>query len=317
MGKNHNPNHEAVTASPDSKINTTGLFHLAVVYIVWGTTFLAIRVAVREGSGFPSFTMAMMRSFFAGGILLLWGLVKGKRIRPSREELPVLIVSGLLMLTGGNGLVTWAEQRVDSGLAALIVASIPIWAALIEALLDRRTPTRRLSLSLISGFAGIGLLSAPSLQTGIRADTLAVVALLGASASWAAGSVLVSRRPVELSSQVSAGYQLLFGAAGFLILVISFREPKPTPVVEAWIAWGYLVVFGSLLGFTSYMRALNLLPSKVVFTYAFVNPVIAVILGVLILGEPVTLWTISGAVLVILGVVGVFRERYLVNEQHL
>jgi drug/metabolite transporter (DMT)-like permease len=202
-------------------------------------------------------------------------------------------------------------------LAALIVASIPIWAALIEALLDRRTPTRRLSLSLILGFAGIGLLSAPSLQTGMRADTLAVVALLGASASWAAGSVLVSRRPVKLASQVSTGYQLLFGAAGFLILVIGFREPRPTPIAEAWIAWGYLVVFGSLLGFTSYVRALNILPSKIVFTYAFVNPVIAVILGVLILGEPVTRWTISGAVLVILGVVGVFRERYLVNEQHL
>ena len=317
MGKNHNPNHVAVAASPDSKINTTGLFYLGVVYIIWSSTYLAIRFAVREGSGFPSFTMAMTRSFVAGGILLLWGLVKGKRIQPSREELPVLMVSGLLLLTGGNGLVTWAEQRVDSGLAALTVAAMPIWAALIEAVLDRRFPTLMLSLSLIVGFAGIGLLSAPSLQTGMRADILGVIALLGASANFAAGSVLQSRRPVKLASQVSAGYQLLFGAAGLFILVISLREPRPAPVAEAWIAWGYLVVFGSVLGFTSYVQALNLLPAKIVFTYAFVNPVLAVILGVLILGEPVTLWTICGAVLVILGVVGVFRERYLVNERHL
>lgn len=310
MNKRQNPVHEVASAIQDAKVNTAGLFYLVVVYILWGSTYLAIRVAVRDGSGFPPFSMAMTRVFLAGVLLLLWGLVQGKRIIPSREEFFVLAGSGLLLWTGGNGLVTKAEQLVDSGLAALTLASIPIWAALIEAVLDKRSPTMLLSLSLVVGFAGIGLLSAPSLRTGMRADTFGVIALLGGSLSWAAGSVLQSRRPVKLVPQVSAGYQLIIGAVGFLVLVVGLREPKPTPVVEAWLAWLYLVVFGTLFGFTSYVQALHRLPTKVVFTYAFVNPVIAVMLGALILDEPITLWTVGGAVLVILGVVGVFRDRY-------
>jgi drug/metabolite transporter (DMT)-like permease len=310
MSKHNNPVHEIASANQDAKVNTAGLFYLVVVYILWSSTYLAIRIAVREGSGFPPFSMAMTRVLLAGVLLLLWGLVKGKRIIPSREEFFVLAGSGFLLWTGGNGLVTRAEQMVDSGLAALTVASIPIWAALIEAIFDKRSPSKLLSLSLVIGFVGIGLLSVPSLRTGVRANTLAVIALLGASLSWAAGSVLQSRRPVKLVPQVSAGYQLIIGAVGFLVLVIGLREPKPNPVVEAWFAWLYLVVFGTLFGFTSYVQALNRLPTKVVFTYAFVNPVIAVMLGAVILNEPITLWTIGGAVFVILGVVGVFRDRY-------
>ncbi|HEY45545.1 MAG TPA: EamA family transporter [Anaerolineae bacterium] len=292
-----------------AQVVPAGILHLSIVYVIWGSTYLAIRIAVREGSGFPPFTMSMTRVLLAGTLLLMLGALRRKRIRPSREELLVLLGSGLLLWTGGNGLVTWAEQQADSGLAAMIVATIPIWVALIEALVDRRLPTIRLVLALLVGFVGISLLSIPSLRTGMRADVMAVLALLGATISWSVGSVLQNRRAVSLAPQVSAGYQSLAGGLGFLILVLVFGEPKPVPTDQAWLAWGYLVLFGSVIAFTSYVQVLRLLPMSIAMTYAYVNPVIAVLLGALILGEPITLWTISGAVLVILGVAGVFRDR--------
>lgn len=292
-----------------AKIVPAGLLHLSIVYVIWGSTYLAIRIAVREGSGFPPFTMSMTRVLFSGALLLIWGVLRRKRIRPSREELVVLLGSGLLLWTGANGLVTWAEQRADSGLAAMIVATMPIWVALIEAIVDRRLPTLRLIFALLVGFIGIVLLSIPSLRTGIRADVLAILALLGAPISWSVGSVLQNRRPVSLAPQVSAGYQSLFGGLGFLVLVIIFGEPKPVPTNQAWLAWGYLVLFGSVIAFTSFIQVLRLLPMSIGMTYGYVNPIIAVLLGALILGEPITLWTVSGAVFVILGVAGVFRDR--------
>lgn len=301
----------AVTSSQAERaqIVPAGLLHLSIVYVIWGSTYLAIRIAVRAGSGFPPFMMSMTRVLFSGALLLVLGVLRRKRIRPSREELVVLLGSGLLLWTGGNGLVTWAEQRADSGLAAMIVGSAPIWVALIEAIVDRRLPSMRLVLALLVGFIGISLLSIPSLRTGMRADVIAVLALLGAPISWSAGSVLQSRRTVSLAPQVSAGYQSLAGGLGFLILVLVFGEPKPVPTNQALLAWGYLVLFGSVIAFTSFVQVLRLLPMSIAMTYAYVNPVIAVLLGALILGEPITLWTVSGAVLVILGVAGVFRDR--------
>jgi drug/metabolite transporter (DMT)-like permease len=292
-----------------SQIAPEGMLYLSIVYVIWSSTYLAIRIAVREGEGFPPFTFSMTRVMLAGTFLLILGVLMRKRIRPSREELVVLLGSGVLLWTGGNGLVTWAEQRADSGLAAMIVGSLPIWTALIEAVIDRRLPTFRLILALLVGFIGISLLSIPSLRSGIRADVLAILALLGAPISWAAGSVLQSRRQVTLAPQVSAGYQSLAGGLGFLILVLVFREPKPAPTDQAMLAWGYLVLFGSVVAFTSFVQMLRLLPLSIAMTYAYVNPVLAVLLGALILGEPITLWTVSGAVLVILGVAGVFRDR--------
>jgi drug/metabolite transporter (DMT)-like permease len=302
-----------VTGGQDqrARVIPAGLLYLSIVYVIWGSTYLAIRIAVREGSGFPPFTMSMTRVLFAGALLLILGVLRRKRMRPSREELIVLVGSGLLLWTGGNGLVTWAEQRVDSGLAAMIVASMPIWVALIETIVDRRLPTLRLILALLVGFMGILLLSVPSLRSGMRADIMAVLALLGAAISWSIGSVLQSRRVVSLAPQVSAGYQSLAGGLGFLVLVLILGEPKPVPTNQALLAWGYLVLFGSVIAFTSFVQALKLLPMSIAMTYAYVNPVIAVLLGALVLSEPITLWTVSGAIFVILGVAGVFRDRSL------
>ena len=294
----------------EQSLNLTGFLNLIVVYIVWGSTYLAIRVAVKDDGGFSPFILGFTRVIAGGCLLLLWGALRGDRLKPNRQELITLIVSGLMLWVGGNGLVNWAEQRTDSGLAALIIAATPIWVAIVEAAVDHKLPSWRMVIALLVGFSGIAVLTTPTLRHGVSADIVSIIALLLAGLSWGSGSVFQSRRPVGLVSVVNAGYQQLIGAIGFGFLVILLGETWTSPDANAWLAWSYLVIFGSLFAFTAFLRALKLLPTKIVMTYAYVNPVIAVFLGWIILGEKVTIWTIGGAILVLLGVAGVFRERY-------
>lgn len=291
-----------------SALDPVGLLNLLVVYIVWSSTYLAIRIAVREGAGFPPFTMGLTRAALAALILFAWALWRRDRLRLNRQELITMIGSGLFLWVGGNGLVTFAEQHAASGLAALMVAATPIWVAIIEAVLDRRLPSLQLAGSLLIGFLGIAVLTAPEILRGVEADTVAVLALIGAPIAWSAGSVLQARRPAALSARVSSAYQMAFGSIGFAILVLLLREPLATPTQEAWIAWLYLVIVGGVIAFTSFVTALRLLPTRVVMTYAYVNPVLALVLGSL-LGEQISIWTLAGSLFVLLGVAGVFRER--------
>lgn len=292
-----------------STLDKRGLLHLAVVYIVWGSTYLGMRICMRPGAGFTPLIMGGMRALTAGVILLTWSALTRQHLRPTRSELLTLVGSGLLLWLGGNGLVLWGEQHADSGLAALIVASIPIWAGLIESVLDRRLPSWMLLGSLLVGSLGIAVLSMPMFLSGVRADVLSVLALLAAALSWSAGTVLQSRRRVNLAPTVSSGYQTLFGGMGFILAALLVGEPLPHPILEAWFAWGYLVLFGSVLAFTSYIQALRLLPTRIVTTYSYVNPIIALVLGFLVLGEAITPWTVGGAALVLLGVSGVFHTH--------
>ena len=291
------------------KLDSGGLLHLLVVYFVWGSTYLAIRVAVREGAGFPPFIMAAMRVFAAAAVLLIWARLRRERVRLTSFEFLLLGGSGLLLWIGGNGLVTWAEMRATSGLAALLVAAMPIWGETITMIVDRRRPTMRMIGSILLGFSGVGLLSWPVLRTGSAADILAVIALLLAPLFWAIGSIWFQRRKTDLSDRAVSGWQQLLGGAGLLAVSLLRGEPLPQPTGEAWLAWTYLVVFGSVIAFTSYMATLRLLPYQVVLTYAYVNPVIAVFLGWLILHESVTGWTLAGTALVVAGVAGIFNNR--------
>ncbi len=295
--------------STRTSLDRRGLLHLLVVYLVWGSTYLAIRVAVREGAGFPPFTMALMRVMVAAVILMTWARLKKDRIRLTRTEIILLCGSGNLLWVGGNGLVTWAEMRASSGLAALLVAAMPIWGELITAIVDRRLPTLKMTGSILLGFAGVGVLSWPVLQSGNRADVMGVVALLLAPLFWAIGSIWYQRRKPDLTVRVVSAWQMIFGGIGFLVFIVIRGEPLPHPTPEAWAAWAYLVIFGSVFAFTSYMATLRLLPYQVVMTYAYVNPVIAVFLGWLIISEVVTGWTLAGAVLVVAGVAGIFNNR--------
>jgi len=299
----------SIPAVPEKTVTWPGLVHLLVIYIVWGSTYLAIRIAVREGAGFPPFIMGAIRTLVSGGLLLLWAVLRKRRIKLTRMELVILAGSGLLLWLGGHGLVVWAEQRAHSLFAALLIGSEPIFVALIEVFLDRRWPSPAFFLSLIVGFAGIAVLSAPVISSGVSANILSLVALLIAAISWGAGSILQQRRPVDVSPTTSSAYQLLFGSVGLAVFALLSHEPMPTPTPQAWAALLYLVIFGSFLAFTSYVQALQLLPISIVMTYPYVNPVIAIFLGWLILDEPVTPWTIIGAALVMIGVAGVFRTR--------
>jgi drug/metabolite transporter (DMT)-like permease len=291
-----------------------GLAHLVVVYAGWSGTYVAIRFAVREGSGFPPFSLVGARLLLAGAVLLAWAAWSHARLKPARNEWVPLVASGILLWGGGNGLVTWAEQRAGAGYAALLVGSTPIWVALLEASLDRRIPSRLFILALLVGFAGVGLLAAPVLSSGARADLLSVIALILAPACWGAGSVLQARRPIAMTPIATAALQHVVGTIFFLAAALAAREPQPMPTVEAWWGWAYLVIVGSVVTFTSFLRALRLLPTSIVMTYSYVNPVGAVLLGWLLLGEAITGWTVAGAALVLLGVAGVFRSRTRVHQ---
>jgi drug/metabolite transporter (DMT)-like permease len=294
---------------PPTALDRLGLLNLAVVYVVWGSTYLAIRLAVREDAGFPPFIMACMRVAAASVVLLVWARVRRQRVRLSRGEVGLLAATGALLWVGGNGLVNLAEQRAGSGLAALMVAAMPIWAELIAIALDRRLPTWRTSASVMLGFLGVAVLSWPILREGTRADVVSLLALLAAPFFWALGSIWLQRRRPDLGVLAISGWQQALGAVSLLAMALLTGEPLPRPTPTAWAAWGYLVIFGSVVAFTSYMTTLQRLPYRVVATYTYANPVIAVFLGWLVLREPVTGWTVTGAALVVAGVGGVFRNR--------
>ena len=288
----------------------SGLFHLAILYTVWSTTYLAIRVAVDPAhGGFPPFRMAGWRLVAAGLLILILARFGGRSLRPARADLPTLLGATVFLWMGGNGLVTWAETREESVYAALLIAATPIWTAIIESLLDRRRPSRRLALALVVGFAGITVLTGPKLWGAPLAGSGTLIALLIAPLSWGAGSVLQARRPVTLSPLVSAGWQQLMGGVAMCLLSLAAVEPAGHPSTAAWLAWLYLVVVGGL-AVVSFIQALRVLPTRLVMTYAYVNPVGAALCGWLLLDEHIGWSTVFGALLVLLGVAGVFRERY-------
>ena len=291
-----------------------GLLCLLVTYVVWGSTYLAIRVAVREGAGWGPFWLGASRVFVAAAILLLVCHLRKVRLKPTGAEFVVIAGSGILMWVGGNGAVNWAEQRIDSGLAALVVGAMPMWVVLMESVIDRRRPSFRLVASLSVGFAGLGVLTLPMWRNGRQGDLAGVAAVVVAAISWGAGSVWLNRRPVGLDSVATAGLQQFFGGFGFLVMVAILAEPLPQPSGEGWAAWVYLVLFGSVFAFTCFIYALKTLPTTLVMTYSYVNPVIAVFLGWLLLSEPVTGYTFAGTVLIIAGVYGVFREKGGIDE---
>lgn len=299
----------SVRETREKWIDPTGVANLFVVYIFWSTTYLAIRLVVREGAGFGPFAAGILRMFLAAPILIAWMRLRKERIKLERREWLVVAASGLLLWTGGNGMVMVGEMRADSGIAALTVAAAPIWVALIESVLDRRMPSLQLLLSLLVGFVGIVFISMPTLRSGVRADVIAVLALIAASFCWAAGSIVQSRNPLDLSPQVNSGYQHLFGGVGFLLLYWFTAEALPSPTAEAWWAILYLVLIGSVLTFTAFIQALRLLPTSLAMTYAYVNPVLAVGLGALVLKEEISVWMLSGALMVLISVASIFRQR--------
>ena len=284
--------------------------HLLIVYIVWGSTYLGIRVAVQEGSGFPPLIMSATR-VFAGSLILvaLARFIQKQSLRLTKEEWVVLSISGLALWWGGNGLLAIAEMTVPSGYAALIISCTPIWVAIIESILDKKRPSVFLVISLLIGVAGIAVLNWPAIIAGNLNDLKGLFLLIIAGLSWGAGSIYQKRKNIHTTPEISSAVQQFTGGIALLITSFIISEPTMNPVPSAWWAWGYLIIFGSVIAFTSFVKALKLLPPNIVFTYAFVNPVVAIVLGFIILGEPITPWTFAGATLVLVGVLGVFKEQ--------
>jgi len=293
--------------SADERLSRKGILHLCLVYVLWSTTYLAMGVGVVRGSGFPPFFFAMLRMPMAALILLGTARLQSLPMKPTRSDWLSLVIGGNLLWVGGHGLILWAEQYASSGFSCVMASTAPIWATVVELLFYRKRPSAALIISLLVGFAGVVVLSVSSL--GGTTGTGAVWALIAGPVCWASGSVFQARRPVDLPPQVASGYQHLAASFGFLIVGVAIGEPMPHPVLSAWIAWAYLVIFGSVIAFTSYVIALRLLPISIAMTYAYVNPLLALFLGRLLLGEAITIRTLLGAGLVILGVFTIFRLK--------
>jgi drug/metabolite transporter (DMT)-like permease len=274
---------------------------LGSIYLIWGSTYLAIAMAVQT---LPPLFHAGVRFLLAGLILAAWLAVRGAELRISWPELRGTAIVGVLLLVGGNGFVVLAERTVPSGLTALIIASIPLWIILYRMIAGERVG-RDLLAGVFLGLVGVAVLVVPGGLSG-TIDLLGVFMLLGATLSWSLGTVLSPRLPQPQDALVSTAYQMLVGGLVLLILATLRGEAAnvdpSTFSVRSVVAFAYLVVFGSLVAYSAYTWLLKNAPVSLVATYAFVNPVIAVILGAIVLNEPVTLTIVAGAAIIVVAV---------------
>lgn len=281
------------------------LLAFGIIYFVWGSTFLAIRVGVRE---VPPFLLAGMRFLLAGIVLYAWMRAKGAASPTARQWAAAALLSVLIFVLD-YGFLFWAEQRVPSGIDAVTMATIPVFMALSEILFLRtQTLTARLAFALLVGIGGVVVLTSRSLGLGERPiDTSGAIALLVAAISWAVASALMRKLPMPSSKPMSSAAQMLSG--GVLLTLTAgalgeFREFHPQTVSRgAWIALAYLVVAGSIVAFTAYVWLIHHESPTKVGTYAYVNPVVAVALGYFLGGEAVGPRTLLGALLVLVSVI--------------
>ena len=254
---------------------------LLALYIVWGSTYLAIRFAVET---IPPFFHAGIRFLVSGLIIMIWQRVAGQPM-PTRKQWISLAIIGNLLLLGGNGLVAWAEQTIPSGVAALFIGSIPMFLVVAEAFRPGGVkPNRWTFLGLLIGFVGIFILVGPSeLTGGAKLDPFGIGALLLACVFWSLGSVYSKHADVPSSSLVSTGGQMLMGSIGlFVVSIISGELTRWDPsgvTTKSVLGVVYLIFVGSLVGFVSYGWLLQNAPISLVATYAYVNPIVAVLLG--------------------------------------
>ena len=281
------------------------LLAFAIIYFVWGSTFLAIRVGVRE---VPPFLLAAIRFLIAGFVLFAWMGVKGTAFPTMREWRSVSLLAALFFVLD-YGLVFWAEVRVPSGIAAVMMATIPVFMALSEILiLGTQRLTLRLGVALLVGIGGVAVLVSRSgsfRDTPI--DTAGAVALLVAAISWAMGSALTRKLPLPSDKAMSSGAQMLAGGILLTVTAASLGEFRGFHLqdvsLKAWLALGYLIVAGSIIAFTAYVWLIHHESPTKVGTYAYVNPMVAVLLGYFFGGEGLTLRTVSGTMLVLVSVV--------------
>ena len=278
-----------------------------VLCVVWGSTYLAIRIGVAD---LPPALFGGIRFLIAGGLLLSVARLLGRRLPTRRRDWITNAVVGFLLLFCGNGLVVWAEQFTPSGVAAIIVVTVTLWLALFDALVpgSRARPTWRQVAGLLAGFGGTLLLVDADLGALRDADWRGPLALTTASAAWAAGSVFSSRRPSEAPAEINSALQMLTGGIALTVLGTALGETGRLRWSPSGVgALAYLIVFGSLVGYSAYVYVLRHMAPTVVGTYSYVNTVVAVLLGWAILGETITGRTLA-AMAVVLGSVAWVRH---------
>jgi drug/metabolite transporter (DMT)-like permease len=283
----------------------------AFIYLVWGSTFFAIRIGVAE---VPPLILAALRFFVAGFVVFGWTIARRTK-RPTPREWGSACILAFLIFVVDYGLLFWAEQRVPSGIAAVMMATIPVFIALTEIIVLRtQRLTVRLALALVIGLIGVAVLMSRSLNLGgAPIDKAGALALIVGSIGWSIATVMTRRLPLPESKVMSSGAQMLAGGIMLFVAAAAFGEFRsfhPTEVsTAAWLALLYLIVFGSIIGFTAYIWLLHHESPTKVGTYAYVNPVVAVLVGYFLGGEPLGMRTIIGTLFVLISVVVITLTR--------
>ncbi|HEX2993305.1 MAG TPA: EamA family transporter [Anaerolineales bacterium] len=286
---------------------------LLALYIVWGSTYLAIRFSVET---IPPFLHAALRFLVSGAILFIWRRAAGDPAPTARQWRSTAII-GTALLLGGNGLVAWAEQTVPSGIAALMITTSPFWLVLFESMrAGGAKPTWQAILGLFVGFVGVFILVGPAEIMGTEGslDTLGIILLLLAPFFWSLGSIYAKGADMPRSTLLSTGMEMLTGAVALFLVSVVKGELNGFSLgdvsTRSWLGLAYLITFGSLIGFVSYGWLLHNAPISLMSTYAYVNPVVAVLLGNLLADEP-----LNGRILVAAAII--IGSVFLINSARL
>jgi drug/metabolite transporter (DMT)-like permease len=280
---------------------------LFTVYIVWGSTYLGILLAIRT---IPVFLMAGSRFLIAGVLLYAWSIRRGDTAdRPTGRQWAAAAVVGAALFLGGNGLLSWAELRVDTGTSSLVIATVPLWMAILDRLFFGQRLGRMAVVGLVVGLAGAALLAGPTGPGHI--DPLGAVVLIGSALSWTAGSLYSRSASLPRRPLLGASMGMLAGGALLALLGLSLGEAGELRNIS-WtsvLALVYLIVFGSLIAFSAYIWLLRAAPTSLVSTYAYVNPVVAVFLGWAIESEPIGVRTVVAGAMILVAVALIIGVR--------
>ncbi len=296
---------------------------LLIVYVVWGSTYLAIAIMVET---LPPLLAAGFR-YATAGLIMFGAVMAYRRFRgsgadagdsPTARQWRATFIIGALLLLGGNGGVVLAELRIPSGLAAVLVATVPIWLAVFESVLTRRAPSRLVVGGLVAGIVGVGVLLVP-VEGLSDIDPLGVGLVVGGTMCWAAGSLYARRAPLPRSGLLATGMEMMGGGLALVLGGVLLGEPGRMAIEtfsgRSLLAVAYLIVFGSIVAFTAYTWLLANTSVSVVGTYAYVNPIVAVALGAILLSEPITLRTVVATVIILGAVIAMMSDRPRIVEE--
>ncbi len=279
------------------------ILSLAALYTIWGSTYLAIRFAIET---LPPFFMAGTRFLIAGAILYLVARARGEG-KPEPRQWAGAALVGTLLLVGGNGGVVWAETRIDSGLAALLVTTMPFWMVLIAWMMPGgKAPSLQTVGGMALGFAGVCLLVAPEAGGAMHVDLLGAIAVTLSAITWAAGSVLSRKVSLPATPILSTALQMLTGGAVLMLVAAATGEPARLDLAKvstrSLLALAYLIVFGAIVAYTAFVWLIRNAPPALASTYSYVNPMVAVFLGWALADEAISSRIVLAAVVIVAGV---------------